>query len=285
MFAAWFDLAMFRDAAVLAVWLTLLGAIVGSFLNVVVYRLPAGKSLIYPGSHCPHCSHAIRWYDNLPVVGWFVLRGRCRNCRAAISPRYPAVEALTALMFLSVALTHVVYALPDSVTTDADFALILRRHLARFAYLVTLLCCLQVAALIRYDGQRLPASLLWFGLIVGVFAPLVWPHVKGFEDRADVGATIVLGATVGLVSAMLVGLVVRWTDETPGLAIEVGAVLLGVGIYLNAPTAGFVALTATFSYLFEPVIRLFWRVERQRLPWIVFASFVTWYVVFLRFSL
>src|SRR5207253_429764 len=91
--------AMF--AAVVA--LGLLGAIVGSFLNVVIHRLPRGESLATPGSHCPECGEPVRPYDNVPVVSWLVLRGRCRHCGTPISPRYPFVELLTAGTFAAVA--------------------------------------------------------------------------------------------------------------------------------------------------------------------------------------
>ncbi len=77
------------------------GLIVGSFLNVVAYRLPLGQSLVLPGSHCPSCGVPIKPYDNVPVLGWLVLRGRCRSCRTPISARYPLVEALTALLAVS----------------------------------------------------------------------------------------------------------------------------------------------------------------------------------------
>jgi leader peptidase (prepilin peptidase)/N-methyltransferase len=80
----------------------LLGALIGSFLNVVIYRLPRGESLVTPGSHCPACDAPVRSFDNVPVVSWLLLRGRCRSCGAGISPRYPAVEALTAVAFAAV---------------------------------------------------------------------------------------------------------------------------------------------------------------------------------------
>jgi leader peptidase (prepilin peptidase)/N-methyltransferase len=81
-----------------------LGATVGSFLNVVAYRLPRRESLIHPGSRCPGCGTAIKAYDNVPVLAWLWLRGRCRSCKARISPRYPIVEALTAALAVSVVL-------------------------------------------------------------------------------------------------------------------------------------------------------------------------------------
>jgi leader peptidase (prepilin peptidase)/N-methyltransferase len=75
------------------------GALIGSFLNVVVWRVPRKESLNHPASHCPNCDHPIRPYDNIPVISWLVLRGRCRDCRAPISVRYPLVELATALTF------------------------------------------------------------------------------------------------------------------------------------------------------------------------------------------
>ena len=95
--------SVFRELTVNAAgcWLliaaaTVLGAVLGSFLNVVAFRLTRGMSLSRPGSQCPSCHHPIRWYDNVPVVGWMWLGGRCRDCQSAISPRYPAVEGLMA---------------------------------------------------------------------------------------------------------------------------------------------------------------------------------------------
>jgi leader peptidase (prepilin peptidase) / N-methyltransferase len=82
----------------------LMGAVVGSFLNVVAYRLPRRESLVSPPSRCPSCGTAIKPYDNIPVVGWLLLRGRCRACGKKVSARYPIVEALTAALAVSVVL-------------------------------------------------------------------------------------------------------------------------------------------------------------------------------------
>ena len=94
-------------------WLVLLvvlaavgGLLVGSFLNVVAWRLPRGESLVAPGSHCPGCAHPVRPYDNVPVLSWLALRGRCRDCRTPISARYPLVEALTAALAAGVVLAN-----------------------------------------------------------------------------------------------------------------------------------------------------------------------------------
>ena len=82
----------------------LFGLVIGSFLNVVVYRVPQGLSIARPPSHCPACQHELAPYDNIPLLSWVVLRGRCRTCRAPISPRYPMIEAVTALTFAGMAL-------------------------------------------------------------------------------------------------------------------------------------------------------------------------------------
>ena len=79
-----------------------LGAAIGSFLNVVIWRLPRGESVVAPRSSCPQCATPIRARDNVPVLSWALLRGRCRDCKAAISPRYPVIEALTALLCVAV---------------------------------------------------------------------------------------------------------------------------------------------------------------------------------------
>ncbi|MCU7725267.1 prepilin peptidase [Actinoplanes sp. KI2] len=81
----------------------LLGLAIGSFLNVVICRVPRDQSLVRPGSHCPHCGHAVRNRHNIPVLGWLLLRGKCADCKAPISPRYPLVEAGTAALFVAVA--------------------------------------------------------------------------------------------------------------------------------------------------------------------------------------
>jgi len=82
------------------IFFTALGAIVGSFLNVCIYRIPAGKSIIRPSSHCPGCKHPVRFYDNIPILSYLILGGKCRHCKTKISIQYPIVELLTALAAL-----------------------------------------------------------------------------------------------------------------------------------------------------------------------------------------
>jgi len=84
----------------LDIFFTVAGAAVGSFLNVLICRIPEGQSIVFPASHCPKCMHAIRFYDNIPIISYLVLRGKCRDCHEKISLRYPLVEAVTALLSL-----------------------------------------------------------------------------------------------------------------------------------------------------------------------------------------
>ena len=79
-----------------------LGGSIGSFINVVVYRVPAGLSVLFPPSRCPHCLNQLKAYDNIPVLGWILLRGKCRYCRSKIAIRYPVVETITGLIFLTI---------------------------------------------------------------------------------------------------------------------------------------------------------------------------------------
>jgi leader peptidase (prepilin peptidase)/N-methyltransferase len=95
---------MSSPTALLLGVLLLLGLLVGSFLNVVIARVPQGRSILSPGSACPVCAHPVRAYDNVPVLSWFMLRGRCRDCSAPISWRYPVVEATTGFLFVAAGL-------------------------------------------------------------------------------------------------------------------------------------------------------------------------------------
>jgi leader peptidase (prepilin peptidase) / N-methyltransferase len=109
-------------SAVEIAFAAVLGAVVGSFLNVVVHRLPRGESLVRPRSRCPKCGTQIAGYDNVPVVSWLLLRGRCRSCGAKIPARYPAIEALTAVVFAAVV---AVRGFDDGLLLELPFAAVL----------------------------------------------------------------------------------------------------------------------------------------------------------------
>lgn len=135
--------------------LTILGSLsavfgfaLGSFLNVVVHRVPAGLSVVAPASACPGCSHPIRRRDNVPVVSWLALRGRCRDCSTAISARYPLVEAATAVLFLLVGIRF-------APASDASGTAVLGA-LVLLVVLLTAMAGSVALALIDIDTHRLP---------------------------------------------------------------------------------------------------------------------------------
>ncbi len=125
------------------------GGIIGSFLNVVIYRLPQGLSLVHPPSRCPACGRGIRWHDNVPVLGWLWLRGKCRDCGVKISPRYPLVELFVGLMFAAVAYVDLVA--PQRVSGNSPD---LGKSLLNLLVHTAVLCPLFAAAMIEHDGCR-----------------------------------------------------------------------------------------------------------------------------------
>lgn len=208
--------------AILVVWLFALGGAVGSFLNVVVYRVPAGKSLVHPGSHCPACGHPIRWHDNMPILSWFVLRGRCRDCGSPISMRYPLVEAITAALFVAVGAIEGLSGganLPlPPVATGGGIVLPpldSGQSAAIVGYHLLLLSTLLSAVLIEYDGNRPPGGLFAPALAIGWLAPLAWPYLHPVPALGALGIDLP-GPVAGLI------------DGTAGLAL--GA-LLGFGLW------------------------------------------------------
>ncbi len=171
------DNAAFSIVALL--WMLAFGGAIGSFLNVVVYRWPRGRSIVHPGSQCPRCGHAIRAWDNVPVLAWLWLRGRCRDCQAPIASRYPTVEFFVALLFASLGWIEVLRS-GGGVEVGSILPLVaepwsLSMRCGLWAFHLLMLCTLLAAGLIRFDGLRVP-RLIWYpALIVGVLSPNVWP--------------------------------------------------------------------------------------------------------------
>ena len=150
----------------------------GSFLNVVVYRVPLGLNLLRPPSHCPGCKRRIRSRDNVPVLSWLILRGRCRYCHTPISLRYPIVEAITALMFAALAAGEYASA-GKNLPLQTDWAnqgvpvIWSTKQMAwplllLFIYHLLLLSTLWCAGLMEIDGHRLPAPLYLPVLLAGL---------------------------------------------------------------------------------------------------------------------
>src|SRR5713101_3587625 len=146
-------------------FMAVLGAMIGSFLNVVIHRLPREQSIVLPKSACPGCGAAIHFYDNVPILSFLILRGRCRSCHRPISPRYPAVEALCALLFALVAWRdELTFALPFDIAFAAS-----------------------ILALVFIDAEHmiLPNAITYPGIIFAVVMRVALPWLGGASHLDD----------------------------------------------------------------------------------------------------
>jgi leader peptidase (prepilin peptidase) / N-methyltransferase len=190
-----------------------LGAIVGSFLNVVIYRVPLGRSIVRPGSACPHCGAAIPGWANVPLLSYLALRGRCFACREGISPRYPAVEALTGALFAAAWLWG------ESGRVGLDWAL---------------LAALVAVTFIDFDHHIIPNAITLPGIALGLAAALLWPPA-GWEPlrfALSAAAGVILGG------GMLWGIAALYEWRTGQIGLGLGDVklvaMLGAWLGLEA---------------------------------------------------
>ncbi|MCX7705235.1 MAG: prepilin peptidase [bacterium] len=205
----------------------LIGACFGSFANVVIYRLPRNKSIIKPGSYCPKCRRSIQWYDNIPILSYLILRGRCRHCKKTISPRYPIVELtmgiLTLLLF-------------EKFWTASLYC-------AFFFYFIFILGLIIISG-IDYETFLVPDTIVLTLIPLGILGALVcknlfisqehsWPTLTRFLyslSGALMGAAIVL-------FLMMIGKII-WKKEAMGggdlkLLAAIGSFLGWKGVFLS----------------------------------------------------
>ena len=251
------------DPLLVMVFVFVFGAIVGSFLNVVIYRVPREISIWYrPPSSCPKCQTAIRWYDNLPVVSWLVLRGRCRSCRSPISIRYPLVElasgALTLMAFMrwGLSLTGVEVVIFSWVSLalgliDLDFQILPNRM--TYPSIVFGLGCSWLGGYTWWLDSLI-------GALVGALLPTLviviyrlWRGIEGM-GWGDVKYLAAIGAVLGLrgcVGVLVVG-------ATLGAVVGLGLIVSGKGSGKTAlPFGTFLAL-AVILWLYAPASWLAW---------------------------
>ncbi|HUU09704.1 MAG TPA: prepilin peptidase [Phycisphaerae bacterium] len=242
------------------IFMLLVGGCVGSFLNVCIHRLPAGKSIVWPPSHCTTCLAMIAWYDNIPVVSYFVLRGRCRRCGATFSVRYMLVEVASALMFLGLWLAYFRLGAwlgwpQRGVRPGLD-------HGGVYVVHVVLAAALLVSSIIDFERKEIYTSVTNVALAVGLVGSFVWPAVQRVGaydgrlpdwtgwDRADAVLLSVIGGAVGAgliyVTRLLGTLAFRREAMGIGdvyLMATVGAVLgweAAVLVFLAAPFIGLI---------------------------------------------
>ena len=224
----------------LPLWLTcafvaIFGAIIGSFLNVVIHRLPRDESIVFPNSKCPSCGAKISAFDNLPIISYLILRGRCRKCRAPISPRYPAVEALTGALYAAVFLVDVYWRGGMSLVIIFDLVFVTA-----------------LIALIFIDAEHmlLPNAITYPGIVFAIIARLTLPHLVGvhaFEDLPSLSGGIfstwplwaaslgsaALGALVGGGSLWLMGWLWERLRGVEAMGLGDVKMMFMVGAYLG----------------------------------------------------
>lgn len=184
------------------IFLFAIGACVGSFVNVVIYRLPRGESVIFPPSHCPSCGRWIRSYDNVPIISWLMLHGRCRSCKTAISRRYLVVESVTAVL---VAGLYACYYIADI----RDGAGELGQSWPMFAAHAALLCGLLGASIVDVEHWIIPLEIMWACSAIGIAAAAFRPHSFMPQVSPDlVGMSLAaLGGLVVAIVLLRVGLI------------------------------------------------------------------------------
>jgi leader peptidase (prepilin peptidase)/N-methyltransferase len=214
--------------------ITALGLVIGSFLNVVIHRVPRGESIVAPGSHCPHCKAGIKLRHNVPVVGWLLLRGRCASCGEGINPRYALVELRTALLFLAVTLR---FGMTPALPAYLYFA----------AVALTL-------TLINLDTRTLPACIVLPSYIVGVLLLLPAGAARG-DWGVGVRALAAMAALWGIYLALarlypdrlglaeiqlagMLGLYLGWLSWAAVLTGAAGALMIAAVVGLGMRVAG-----------------------------------------------
>lgn len=151
------------------IWFFVVGSVVGSFLNVVIYRLPWQKSVIWPDSRCPKCLESIAARDNVPILSWLALRGECRRCGLAIPPRYALVEALVGLLFVAVYVADIYF---------GNWPLFGGIGFAQVGYHAALVALLVAATFTDYDLQVIPDGITRTGMLIGLIVGAIAPEIR-----------------------------------------------------------------------------------------------------------
>ncbi len=184
---------------------TIFGAIVGSFLNVCIHRLPKGESIIIPGSHCPDCKKPIHFYDNIPLISYFLLRGKCRHCKKPISIQYPLIEGITAIGSLLLSLKY-----GPSLS-----------YLIYFLFVDGLI----VVTVIDLYYQVIPDVVSIPGMVVGLLSSFIMPHHTYLNS--------LIGILVGGGSLFLVATLYQWLFKREGMGGGDIKLLAMIGAFLG----------------------------------------------------
>ena len=233
----------FAEPAFLALVFAL-GASLGSFVNVVAWRVPLGRSISRPASACPSCGTPVRWGDNIPIVGWLVLGGRCRDCRVPISARYPLVELTAGLLAVAIWLLH-----SGPLVMPARIEQVLPTVVIPFVLQMAFVMTLIALTLIDLDWFLLPDKITLPLALLGLASSLAIARETGVTlDKAALGALVGGGAplVMGLVYGMLTGRV--------GLGGGDWKLLLGIGAWLGLAALPFVFFAGAVQGLLAAVV-------------------------------
>ena len=239
-------------------WLFVIGAVIGSFANVCIYRIPWQKSVIWPASHCSSCLNPVSAFDNIPILSWLILGGRCRRCGSAIAGRYALIEFLVAALFVAVFLTDVVYRSGSLYGPEPYY---------RMAFHQTFVVLLVIATFIDYDLQIIPDEITVSGMVIGLLGGMLMPWIRP-EPAAAI--TWLGGLKVGLVGLLAgAGLTqsFRWVfSKAIGReAMGFGDVtLMGmIGAYLGWEAAVLAFFLAPFFGILHAVAKVFAYVRKR----------------------
>jgi len=242
---------VFSDAWIVSALAGLVGLMIGSFLNVCTLRWPEDESVVFPGSHCPKCGEPIRWYDNVPVLGYVLLRGRCRACREPISPQYPLVELATGLVwagmfsyaglsFEALRGTLLLTILFGIALTDARFYII-PDQFSLGGLVLGLGLAFLPGGIDALDA--LIGAIVGFGLLGSVAVVGKWMLKKDAMGLGDIKMMAMVGAFLGWAGVLL----------TVFLGALLGAVIFGPISYKTkklVPFGIFLAAAAAITYGF-----------------------------------
>jgi leader peptidase (prepilin peptidase)/N-methyltransferase len=224
----------------------LIGLLFGSFLNVCIARLPKHESIVKPGSHCMACGHAVRWYDNVPVLSWLLLRARCRDCKARISWRYPAVELAVGAWF-AIFISDAYEGVTHTWTTNDTLVTWFAGHLIALVLSLILGFLLIGLMVMDWQTQRLPDAFTLTGIGIGMVLVCVRAF---FLTPGESTWAFILWRVIAIAGAALILLTVRWGYKA--LRKRDG---MGLGdVKLLAMIAAFLGFGQTLFALFAGVV-------------------------------